>query len=89
MQALLDVIVPVFLVIGAGYLAVWRGYFTEGGVDALMKFTQNFAIPCLLFLALSRIDLSTRQSGSNDILLCANSRSRDRYRFGDGKGEKN
>ena len=66
MQALLDVIVPVFLVIGAGYLAVWRGYFTENGVDALMKFTQNFAIPCLLFLALSRIDLD---AGFNAPLL--------------------
>lgn len=58
MQALLDVILPVFLVIGAGYLAVLKGYFSESGVDALMKFTQNFAIPCLLFNAISTIDLS-------------------------------
>ncbi len=57
MQALLDVVIPVFLVIGAGYLAVWRGFFSDDGVDALMKFTQNFAIPCLLFDALSSIDL--------------------------------
>ena len=57
MQALLDVILPVFLVIGAGYLAVWRGYFSQAGVDGLMKFTQNFAIPCLLFLAISTLDL--------------------------------
>ena len=57
MQALLDVVVPVFLVIGAGYFAVWKGFFSDGGVDALMKFTQNFAIPCLLFNALSSIDL--------------------------------
>lgn len=57
MQALLDVVAPVFLVIGAGYFAVWKGFFSDGGVDALMKFTQNFAIPCLLFSALSSIDL--------------------------------
>ncbi len=57
MQALLDVVMPVFLVIGAGYFAVWRGVFSESGIDALMKFTQNFAIPCLLFNALSSIDL--------------------------------
>lgn len=57
MQALLDVILPVFLVIGAGYLATWKGYFTEAGVDGLMKFTQNFAIPCLLFAAMARLDL--------------------------------
>ena len=58
MQALLDVVAPVFIVIGAGYLTVWYGYFSETGIDALMKFAQNFAIPCLLFRALSTIDLS-------------------------------
>ncbi|MFY9241001.1 MAG: AEC family transporter [Roseovarius sp.] len=57
MQALLDVILPVFVVIGAGYLAVWKSWFSEAGVDGLMRFTQNFAIPCLLFLALTRLDL--------------------------------
>ncbi len=57
MQALLDVILPVFLVIGAGYVAVWKGYFSEVGVDALMKFTQGVAIPCLLFQALAKLDL--------------------------------
>ncbi|MDO6591509.1 AEC family transporter [Loktanella sp. D2R18] len=57
MSALIDVIMPVFLVIGFGYIAVWRGYFSEGGVDGLMKFTQGFAIPCLLFTAISTLDL--------------------------------
>ncbi len=57
MQALLDVILPVFLVIGAGYLAVRLGAFSDGGVEGLMKFTQNFAIPCLLFSAIARLDL--------------------------------
>lgn len=57
MSALIDVILPVFLVIGFGYLAVWKGYFSESGVDGLMKFTQGFAIPCLLFLAISTLDL--------------------------------
>ena len=57
MAALLDVILPVFLVIGFGYLAVWKGYFSDAGVDGLMKFTQNFAIPCLLFRAISTLDL--------------------------------
>ena len=58
MQALLDVILPVFLVIGFGYVAVWRQVFPEAGVDALMKFSQHFAIPCLLFAAIANIDLS-------------------------------
>lgn len=57
MQALLDVILPVFVVIGFGYLAVVRGWFSDAGVDGLMKFTQNFAIPCLLFTAIARLDL--------------------------------
>ena len=57
MQALLDVILPVFLIIGFGYIAVWRGWFSQNGVDGLMKFTQNFAIPCLLFVAIARLDL--------------------------------
>ncbi|MGB3243303.1 MAG: AEC family transporter [Sulfitobacter sp.] len=58
MQTLLEVILPVFLVIGFGYVAVWRGYFPVSGVDGVMKFTQSFAIPCLLFQAISRLDLS-------------------------------
>ena len=59
MQALLDVILPVFLVIGFGYVAVWRGVFSSEGIDAVMKFSQNFAIPCLLFAAIANLDLST------------------------------
>lgn len=57
MQALLEVIFPVFAVIGFGYLAVWSGWFSEGGVDGLMVFTQKFAIPCLLFVAIAGLDL--------------------------------
>ena len=57
MQSLLDVILPVFLVLGFGYVAVWRGLFSETGVDALMTFTQKFAIPFLLFRAISTLDL--------------------------------
>jgi hypothetical protein len=57
LTALLDVILPVFLVIGAGYAAVWRGLFSDAAVDGLMVFTQRFAIPCLLFRALAELDL--------------------------------
>lgn len=57
MQALIDVILPVFLVVGAGYGVVWRGWMSHEAVDALMKFAQNLAIPVLLFLALTRLDL--------------------------------
>lgn len=58
MQALLGVILPVFLVIGFGYAATRRGWFPAAAVDGLMLFTQQFAIPCLLFAALARLDLA-------------------------------
>ncbi len=58
MAGLLEVILPVFLVIGSGYAAVWRGLFADSAVDGLMIFTQRFAIPCLLFRALADLDLS-------------------------------
>lgn len=57
MQALIDVILPVFLVLGVGYLAVWRGFIDEQGIEGLMVFAQNFAVPCLLFTAMATLDL--------------------------------
>ena len=57
MQALVEVILPVFLVIGFGHLAVRLGLFPDTGVDGLMIFTQRFAIPCLLFSAIATLDL--------------------------------
>ncbi|MEM1360419.1 MAG: AEC family transporter [Pseudomonadota bacterium] len=58
MAALIEIILPVFLLIGFGYAAVRSGQFSGAAVDALMRFTQRFAIPCLLFLAIARIDLN-------------------------------
>lgn len=58
MLNVLEVTVPVFLIIGAGYISVWRGLFNQNQVDGLMEFTQRFAIPCLLFLAVSTLDLA-------------------------------
>ena len=53
------VVFPVFLVVGAGYGAVYFNLFKDEYADALMKFTQNFAIPCLLINAIAHLDLST------------------------------
>lgn len=66
MQALIDVIFPVFLVVGFGYVAVWRGFLSDAAVDGIMKFAQQFAVPCLLFVAISQIDL---RSGFDPALL--------------------
>jgi malonate transporter len=57
MSALLDVIIPVFLIIGFGYCAVWSKLFSTDTIDGLMKFTQNFAIPVLLFDAIAKVNL--------------------------------
>ncbi|MCX7566049.1 AEC family transporter [Sulfitobacter sp. F26169L] len=57
MQTLLEVILPVFLVIGFGYVAVWRGLFPVSGVDGVLRFAQSFAVPCLLFQAIANLDL--------------------------------
>jgi predicted permease len=57
-QALVDVILPVFLVLGAGYLTVWRRYLSEEAIDGLMRYAQGFAVPCLLMAGVARLDLS-------------------------------
>lgn len=58
MSALFDVIMPVFLVIGFGYLMARGGVFNDSAVDGVMKFSQNFAIPVLLFRSIAQLDLS-------------------------------
>lgn len=57
MLTILAVVLPVFLVIGAGYAAArWAG-FPASGVDGLMSFAIRYAAPCLLFLGVYRLDL--------------------------------
>lgn len=57
MLQILQIVLPVFLVIGVGYLAAYCRIFTEEQSSALMRFATQIAIPCLLFLAISRLDL--------------------------------
>lgn len=54
---ILNIVAPVFLVIAAGYVAVRSGAARAESIDQLMQFAIQFAIPCLLFLATSSIDL--------------------------------
>ena len=59
MELLLDVILPVFVVIGAGFgMAKWGG-MSNAAVDALMSFSQGIAVPCLLFRQIAILDLKT------------------------------
>ncbi len=53
----LAVILPVFLVVGAGFAAAWRGLISAEAIDGLNTFSQKFAIPCLLFSAIATLDL--------------------------------
>jgi predicted permease len=67
MGAQLAVILPVFFVIAFGYVVTWRGMFPAEGNDILMKFTQGFAIPCLLFYGIVHLDL--RQSFDPHLMI--------------------
>lgn len=62
MQALINVILPVFIVIGAGYVIAWRGLVSEAGFDGLMRYASHFAVPCLIFSAIASLDLSAEFS---------------------------
>ncbi|WP_435259582.1 AEC family transporter [Thioclava sp. FR2] len=58
MSALFDVIMPVFLVIGFGYVMARQGLFNDSAVDGVMRFAQNFAVPLLLFRSIAQLDLT-------------------------------
>ncbi len=58
LATLVDIVAPVFLIIGAGYVAVRSRYLPDTVIDALVGFTTRAAVPALLFLAMYRLDLS-------------------------------
>ena len=57
MSALLDVILPVFVIIGFGYAAARGGLFHDSAVDGVMRYAQSFALPLLLFKNIASLDL--------------------------------
>lgn len=68
MLHLAGAILPVFLVVAAGYAAAWRGFLGPAHVDGLMRFGQGIAIPLLLFRAMAGLDL---RAGFDPALLGA------------------
>ncbi len=58
MQALIDVILPVFLLIAFGFAAAKTGALPGAAVDGVMTFAQTFAAPCLLFRSIASLDLA-------------------------------
>jgi len=59
MSALLDVILPIFLVLGAGYFSAKWGIMSEATIDGVMKFAQTIALPAMLFISMAKLDLSS------------------------------
>ena len=55
---ILDIIAPVFLLIAAGAGAAKLGWLSELAIDGMMGFALKFAAPSLLFLSVSRLDIS-------------------------------
>lgn len=58
MGALLEVVLPVFLVIGFGYGAQRVLRMSDDTFEGLMSFAQGFAFPMLLFRGISNLDLA-------------------------------
>lgn len=58
MIAILQIVLPVFLVVGAGFAAVRLFGFERSAVDGLMAFAVRFAVPILLFGKVARLDLA-------------------------------
>jgi malonate transporter len=59
MLDLLNVILPVFAIIGLGFLAVRFRLFPADGTKALVAFVNNFATPCLLCQAMLTSDFNS------------------------------
>ncbi len=68
MLHLLAAVLPVFLVVGAGYGAAWRGILAAPQIDGLMRFGQGVALPLLLMRAMAGLDL---RAGFDPALLGA------------------
>ena len=59
MSEIIHIIAPVFVMVLAGYMANYVKFISDAQIDALQFFTQSVALPCLLFLAVWRLDLGT------------------------------
>ena len=57
MDAIFSVVLPVFALIAAGYLAGRRNLLGEGAADALNSFVYYFSLPALFFNALAQTPL--------------------------------
>lgn len=56
MFAIFNIVLPVFIIVGAGYAAVRTKVFPDNGTDALLVFAVRIATPCLLFRAMYELE---------------------------------
>lgn len=56
MLSVFNIVLPVFLLVGVGYLAVRFAQFPISGVAGMISFVNNYAAPCLLFRAMLEVD---------------------------------
>jgi len=59
MLAIINVILPIFALMGLGYSAVHFRLFPADGIKSLIAFVNNFATPCLLFHSLLASDFTS------------------------------
>lgn len=59
LATLLEIVIPVFLLIAAGYASVRSNFLTSDIMDALIKFQVSIAVPVLLFNSMYHTDLAT------------------------------
>ena len=56
---LLEVVFPIFMIVGGGYSTVKFGLLTGSEINGLLKFSQTIAIPIFLFLNMLNLNLSS------------------------------
>ena len=52
------IVLPVFVIVGLGYLSSRIGLLRDSDIDVLLRFCTGIAIPCLLFSGVARLDLA-------------------------------
>ena len=58
-STLSEIIAPVFFVVAAGYIIAFFKFITQKEISGLMWFAQSIALPSLLFINVTKLDLNT------------------------------
>lgn len=64
MEQILTIVLPVFGIIGVGYLVAWTGLFSRETGDALSDFVFTVPIPLLLFQTMATAHFRVGLPGS-------------------------